>query len=507
MYDDPFAADRSRGMQQHMKRLIAFAAAGVAVLTCGLVSAADAPPPGVTTPCRIDGISTQVRCGVLQRPLNPAQPGGAKVDIHYVVVPALARRKWSDPVFFFAGGPGQSAIAIAPAMVGAFNRLNNRRDLVFIDQRGTGRSAPLQCATDRRLPLAQQIDPARRAGFLDACLQSLKKHSYGDLRYFTTEIASRDVDAVRVALGADTVNVVGASYGTRAALDYMRQFPSSVRRSVLDGVAPPDMVLPLSMPADTQAALDAWFEFCEKTAACAKAHPQLRQQWRAVLAGLPRSVILEHPVTGQGEQVVLTREAVLGWVRSPLYVPAYASALPLAIGEAAQGRWSALMGLGGVMSGQRSTELALGMHLSVVCAEDFPRMSVTSGEPPANTDFGTMSAELYTQACAKWPRGTVSNAFYQVDKATTPTLVMSGAIDPVTPPRHGKRVTDALGTLAQHVVVPNAGHGVMTLGCMRDVVTRFIDAKENVLPVDAACVDIVPKPQPYIAYDPTRSAP
>lgn len=134
-------------------------------------SAASAQVP---YPCRVAGFSTQVECGKVQRALDPAQPQGVKIDVQFVVVPALARRKLPDPVFFLAGGPGQSAIGIAPMLTKQMRRLNNRRDLVFVDQRGTGLSAPLVCDDDQRRPLAQQLDPARRSALVRQCLGQLK---------------------------------------------------------------------------------------------------------------------------------------------------------------------------------------------------------------------------------------------------------------------------------------------------------------------------------------------
>jgi len=266
------------------------------------------------------------------------------------------------------------------------------------------------------------------------------------------------------------------------------------------------MVLPASMSTDSQTALDSWLAECEKSAPCSKDHPQLRSRWKVALSGLPRTVVLANPLNGREETVVLTRDTVLGWVRAPLYAPAAAAALPLAIEEAAQGRWSAIMGLGGVTGGQRSADLALGMHLSVVCAEDYPRLEQSADR--AGADFADYSAQLYRTACARWPRGVVSADFYRIAPATAPSLVLSGTVDPVTPPRHGERVARALGPMAQHVVVPSAGHGVMAIGCMRDVVSRFIDARDaSALPVDASCAMKMPLPAAFVPYALGGSAP
>ncbi len=466
----------------------------LAALGLSLAAHAD----GALQSCRVPGIRTEVQCGVLTRALNPAEPVGTKIDIHYVVVPALARRKLPDPVFLLAGGPGQSAISVAPMVVQQMSRLGNRRDLVFVDQRGTGKSAPLMCAEDRSPSLAQQIDPQRREARLRQCLMELQKLPHGDLRFFTTTLAMQDVDAVRQALGAAQINLVGASYGTRAALEYVRQFPQAVRRGVIDGVAPPDMALPASASGDNQAALDALLVACERDAACQRSYPSLRADWATLLARLPQDAVVAHPLTGELQPVRLTREAVLASVRGPLYAPALAAGLPYAVQQAARGRFEALLGLSTMLGGRGPNRLAEGMHFSVVCAEDLGRPDGAALPPGA--DFGSAFAELYQQACAFWPRGEVQAAFYTVSASPAPVLVLSGGLDPVTPPRHGERVARALGAKARHVVVPHAGHGVMNLACMRDVLFRFIDAPDDAAAhdVDARCAAGIPRPPVFM---------
>ena len=469
------------------------AAAGLALLgaTCALAAAP-------LTECRVAGIRNSVMCGAVRRALDPARPEGTQIDVHYVVVPAMARRKLADPVFILAGGPGQSAIGVAPQTLALFSRLNNRRDIVFVDQRGTGRSAPLDCPDTRREPLAEQADTERQLMQIEACRMALLKLPYikarGDLGFFTTTLAMQDLDAVRQQLGATQVNLVGVSYGTRAALEYLRLFPAQVRRSVLDAVAPPDMALPASFSTDGQAALDAWLAACEGESMCAREHPRLRAEWHALLQRLPLAVAAAHPLTGVPERFVLTRERVLGAVRSALYTPVVAAALPEAIAEASRGRLEPLLGLNALLASRKGAQLAMGMHFSVVCAEDMPRVASATDLP--GSDFGLQQAELYGKVCANWPRGSVADAFYTIAPSKAPALLFSGGLDPATPPRHGERMARALGPNAVHVVVANAGHGVMAIGCARDVIYRFIDATDDAaaVTVDAGCLKAIPRP-------------
>ncbi|PTT74884.1 hypothetical protein DBR42_30100, partial [Pelomonas sp. HMWF004] len=180
-------------MPFHARRACALAAA----LVLGAPLAHAATP---LSPCRIDGIPNELQCGSLQRPLDPTRPDGAKLDIHYLVVPAMARNKQPDAVLMLAGGPGQSAIGIAARVLPRLARLNNRRDLVFIDQRGTGKSAPLECADDSKRPVAEQLEGAAQMRQIDACREALQQLPYGKdggLGFFTTTLAMQDMDAVR----------------------------------------------------------------------------------------------------------------------------------------------------------------------------------------------------------------------------------------------------------------------------------------------------------------------
>ena len=454
--------------------LAALALAGL----CGTAAAAASP----LKPCRVDGIPNELQCGSLQRPLDPSRPDGVKIDIHYLVVPALARNKQPDAVLLLAGGPGQSAIKVASRVLPRLSRLNNRRDLVFIDQRGTGKSAPLDCPDDSKLSVAEQLEPNAQMRRIDECRAELEKLPYGQgqgkdggLRFFTTTIAMQDMDAVREQLGVPQWNLVGASYGTRAAVEYLRLFPTKVRRTVIDGVAPPDMILPASFSTDGQAALDKLFE------ANAKARPELRGDWQKLLASLPRQVTVQQPLTGVPERFTVDRDLVMRSVRGPLYQPALAAALPAAIHAASDGNFAPLFGLTTAFGSSPSMRLAMGMHFSVICAEDAPRIAESRDAPGA--DFRAVDAEMYGRVCKTWPRGEVTPDFYKMPPAPSPVLLLSGGADPATPPRHGEHVAKALSAghpeRVQHVVVAEAGHGVMPVGGMRDLVFRFIDAKTD----------------------------
>lgn len=454
-------------------------------------------------PCRLPGVEHAAQCGVVRRPLDPGAPAGVQIDVHVAVLPALARYKRPDPVLFLAGGPGQSAIAMAGMVHAQFARLATRRDFVFVDLRGTGRSAPLMCPeAEPARPLRERVDTEAARARLAACRAALERLPHGDLRHYTTTLAMQDVEAVRQALGVPALNVIGASYGTRAALEYGRQFPQAVRRLVLDGVAPPDMVLPVSFGEDAEAAFEAVLRSCEDDAACRARHPRLRAEWAALVAGLPRPVTVRHPMTGTPEALTLTREAMAALVRAPLYVPALAAGLPHAVSQAALGRFEPLVGLGTALGGgEPALRLAEGLHFSVVCAEDGPRLPAQGAAAVPGSVFREPLLATYREACRDWPRGEVPAAFYTVGPARAPTLLLSGGADPVTPPRHGERVARALGAQARHVVVPHAGHGLLAISCLRDAVVRFIQAEDAAAAqaVEMDCARGVPRPPAWQA--------
>ncbi|MCP5143313.1 MAG: alpha/beta hydrolase [Gammaproteobacteria bacterium] len=445
-------------------------------------------------PCWVDGLEFKVQCGSLARPLNPAAPDATQIDIHFVVIPALSRAKAPDPVFFLAGGPGQSAIDLAGMLSQLFARLGNRHDLVLVDQRGTGRSAPLKCEEGSPTEsLARAFEQTVQMARLRECLRRLTSLPHGDLRFYTTEIAMADLEAVRDSLAYPAINIIGGSYGTRAALDYMRQYPDHVRTVVIDGVAPPDMVLPQSVAPDSAMAMQSLLDYCADAPDCQRDYPRLSQQWIELLRPASVQVTVRHPVTGAVESLLLDRDDILNMVRGALYVPLLASTLPLAIDRASHGDFAPLVGLGSALASGESAA-ATGMHFSVICAEDFPRLTGVADDSTA--PFGSSFARIYLEICPVWPRGEVSEDFYRIHPGGSPVLVLSGGLDPVTPPRHGERVTALLGDQATHVIVGNAGHGVMGQGCAADVITRFIETADirDAEVTDPACLTGIPRP-------------
>lgn len=440
-----------------------------------------------TKACRHPSFPQEVQCGQLARPLDPAHPEGKKIAIHYVVLPSKDRNKLNDAVFLLAGGPGQSAINVASFGDAILGKLNRRRDLVFVDQRGTGKSASLSCTN---LEMSEKIlDKASAIKETLACKDQLQKLPHGDLRFYSTAIAVQDVEAVRLAQNYGAINLVGASYGTRVGLEFLRQFPQSVRRLIIDGVVPPELNL---LGSDAKNSLDGIFADCKANARCHQAYPDLEADWKTLMQSGTRQASFIHPRLGKEISIPISNEDIVSMVFKGLYAPTVTSVLPHAITQAKQGKLAPLVNLSGSFAQRNPMAMNMGMHFTVWCTEAYarPRDAVKQDE------FTSLMGDMYDKICSAWPRGAVPAEFFTIPKSPAPVLLLSGGIDPVTPTRNGEQVAQALGSKARHISIANAGHGVLAQGCVREVVTQFISAKEDAaaLDVDAKCVRQIPRP-------------
>jgi pimeloyl-ACP methyl ester carboxylesterase len=457
-----------------MRTALLASAAALCMLALLLPASVEAQAAPATTPCRLKGIERELRCGAVSVPEDPDAPGGRKIVVHFAIVPAHARIKEPDPLFVLVGGPGQSAMRIAAHMESLLTRVNARRDLVFIDQRGTGRSNALHC--DAPASTGRLSELADLHGITDRLAECARRaEASADLRQYATWIAVRDFEAVRALLGAEHINLWGGSYGTRAALDYLRQFPARVRSVVLDGVAPATMALPASFATDAETALQALLSSCRSEPGCARAYPSLESDLDELLRRAERGTPIRarDPLTGAEQQLTLDRELLAGLLRAPLYAPTLASALPFALARAATGDHDALVTLSLALDGANPADFAELMHFAVICAEDMPRIDARARASAFATPFGAASIGLYEQACRQVPVRPVPAAFYGPPVANVPVLILSGSVDPITPPRHGHAAARMLPR-ALHLVAPHLGHGVTAQGCAPDLVNRFI---------------------------------
>jgi pimeloyl-ACP methyl ester carboxylesterase len=444
-------------------------------------------------PCASNEGPTDAYCGTYQVFEDRDRRDGRTIDLKIVVLPALGNEPRPDPLFFLDGGPGQGAAEMARGLREAFRRVQSDRDIVLVDQRGTGKSHPLECDSDNE-SLAALNEP------LDAGMARLRKCMEGlqadaDLRLYTTTIAMADLNDIREYLGYDTINIYGGSYGTRAALVYLRQYEPTVRSMIIDGVAPPDMRLPLFFARDGQRALDRLLADCAADDVCRDKYPDLGARLATLVKELdaaPAAVRLTHPRTGIAEDVSVDGEFIVNVLFSALYAPLTSTLLPELIARAERRDFQSLLALALANEGA-GRNMAMGMQLSVVCAEDYPRITAEQiKDAGANTVFATHLLVARMRACEFWPKGKVDASFYEPVKSNVPTLILSGELDPVTPPSWGESVLPGL-TNARHIVVPATGHGAIGTGCGMRIATQFIE-QASLDSLDTSCLQAIRRP-------------
>lgn len=453
---------------------IAWLALSLLLAACSRSPQAGAARKVQLSPCRLEGVARQALCGTWTVLENRAEPKGRRIPLRVVVLPALAAAPEPDPLVLLAGGPGQAASEAARSVVPAIEPLLRTRDLVLVDQRGTGQSHPLDCETlPRDAGLSVHFEDVMVPGLLERCLKALD----ADPKAYTTPVAMEDLEEVRAALGYERINLWGISYGTRAALVYLRAHPERVRTATLDGVAPMALKLPLSLAQDSQRALTLLFAHCEKDPVCAQTYPNLAARFDALLARMeenPLEQLVTHPLTGRPEPLQLSRAAFVRGLRGLLYLPESASLFPWMIARTEAGDLGPFVAMSLSLEGGMSDQVSLGMFLSVICSEDVPFIQEEELRKQAQgTWVGESLARDMMAACRVWPQGSLPKGYREAVRSDRPVLLLSGELDPVTPPAWGEV---ARATLSQslHVVVPSVGHNTLGTACARNVMADFL---------------------------------
>jgi pimeloyl-ACP methyl ester carboxylesterase len=425
--------------------------------------------------CRLPKLALAAQCGELEVPEDRARPDGRRIRLTVAVLTANTLNPRPDPLFVLAGGPGQAATSIAP-FAAQLTDVRRDRDIVLLDQRGTGRSSPLECAAfapDDDIDEALLLDPLPKA---TACAAELAAKGI-DAAQYTTAAFVADLDAVRAALGYDRINLWGGSYGTRAALEYMRRHGAHVRSAVLDGVAPPGMKTLVDVWPVREAALAAIGAACAGSPACRAAHPDLAATLAAIGAKLGpggRDVAMIDPRTGAPQTARLTYDHVLAALQPLLYVPELQSLVPEAVGRAAAGDFSPLQALAASVTSDLAREMNAALHFSVTCAEDAPRVTAADRARALDGLPARGLAERTLAVCAVWPRGSAPADAATPVTSDIPVLLLSGGLDPVTPAAFGAEVAATLRN-SRHIVAPGYGHIVSPHACGPRLIGAFID--------------------------------
>jgi pimeloyl-ACP methyl ester carboxylesterase len=452
----------------------------LAALTAGTVRAQ--PAAGHSTlelsDCRIraglgyPGI--QARCGNLLRPEDPSNPDSPSLSLRVAIVPALSLDPAPDPLVPIAGGPGQGSIEFYAGFAQAFEKIRRNRDIVLIDQRGTGESASMDCEVGEQV-IEGQYSTEQTIAETQKCLNALPH----DPRFFTTSVAVQDLEALRLALGIPQLNLYGVSYGTRVAQHYLRRYPASTRTVVLDGVVPPALALGPSIAIEAQNALDAIFTRCEESRECHEHFPDIRQDFTALnttLAGQAASITLPNPITGERQQTTFGPGELAGAIRLLSYHPNSVALIPLLVHQAAQENYAPLAAQFLMIADSMDEALSLGMHNAVVCTEDVPFIDkdAISQAELQRTYIGPVQVEALEAICSVWPRGVIDDDFKRPVISDVPVLLLSGEADPITPPYFADQVALTLSK-AKHLTGRQQGHGQAMRGCMPDILGRFVE--------------------------------
>lgn len=438
--------------------------------------------------CHLEGIKQQVKCGQLLVPENYQQENSEKISINFAVLPAIDNSKNKEPLMFLAGGPGQGAVSLAGGLYRAFNEIRKTRDLILVDQRGTGESHPLQCENALDVDVYSTTPEDFSAADVKECLASLT----GDLAQYNSENAIRDFDEVRKALSHEKIAIYGGSYGTRAGLVYMRLFPESLSAVILDSVGP--IEVPIGIFGQSSArSFSMLLENCRKALSCQKAYPNLEAEFNHVVESLenaPISINIPHPRLGTQTKHVVNKNKFISTLFMQLYSVETRKLIPLIIHQAYQGNYAPIAGL--TAMSEDGAGIFIGLHLNIVCNEDYPRISNDMFTQDANNNFnGELGHKFIELACPLWPQYRPSEAFYSPVMVDIPTLIISGDLDPVTPPSNGDFPAKTLPN-NKHIIMKNSGHTPGSSACGIDIINEFLTTK-NPNDLNETCLEEIPE--------------
>ena len=417
---------------------------------------------GKLVPCRVAGVEQEVLCGKREVLENRSAGTGRTIALNIVVLPATTDSVVDDALVFLAGGGVVPATRYARFLGTAVPKLRRHRDIVLVDQRGTGGSNPLTC--DRAsLDTAMGLPPDERyLRYIAACRASLATRA--DVRFYTTSLAMQDLDDVRSWLGYRALDLYSASYGTSAAATYVRRYPERVRTVVMHGVVPLDVPMQLDLARSAQETLDVVLDRCAADSACRAAFPDLRAELARVLAG------------NAGQPF---REALNGALAA---VPSMQN-VPMMIHDVAAGTSPSP---GAPPAGEPAP---LGVRLAILCSEGLSHVDTSAIAPAtAGTFLGDFPVRFQLRWCDGWPTAPLPGDFRTPFRSATPALLLTGELDPVTPPAYADRVRGWF-TNGTAIRLPHRSHSD-TDPCVSGLIEAFI-VSGGAGP-DASCLTTTP---------------
>ncbi len=453
-------------------------------------------------PCYIAELGEEVLCGTYEVMENRRVRKGAKIRLNFIILPAWTLDPAPDPVFIFSGGPGQGSADTVIHYAQHYEKLRWERDIVLVDQRGTGQSNRLHCQRIGDPNSAQTyLQDMFPEDYVRNCRKELEKKA--NLRYYDTFTAMQDIDSLREALGYEQINVIGSSYGSYTGIVYMKYFADTVRSAFLSKIALPNWTYSGSIAPHTQAALERLLSDCASDPDCSTDYPLLRQQLDQVLDRLKRQpavVWITNPITGGPEMVTFTHNNFIHGLRSMLYSTSRSQWIPVFIHWASQGIFSPVAEYTADYLYWVNKNIMDGMFLCVTCTETIPYIDYEEARALAEgTMMGSYRLDQQKNACDWWVRGEHPPDFHEMSVMEIPTLIVSGEIDPVTPPQYAEELAGYLPN-SLHVIIPNAGHesGTVWENCLDDAVAQLI-SQGSVEGLNVSCVHRQVRP-PFVSW-------
>ncbi len=445
--------------------------------------------PAPTKPCPQFDATGDYLCYAIDVAENPEQQNGRRLSLEVIVLRAHNQEGAEDPLFVIPGGPGQSATRAVGArnyFISVFDGVRRNRDIVLIAPRGTAGANELRLSPNAEA-LFDHLDTIIPATWARDGRRALSAKA--ELSQYTTSRIVDDLEATRRAIGYKKINLYGTSYGSRVAQLYAIRYPENARAIILKAPLPPSVPIPLSYTANSERALRLHFDHCRKTPTCAAAFPNLDTDFSRLmetLAASPARIEITNPMTGEAQNITVSDTAFGLLLRSIMMNAGAATNIPALIHNAANGDFAMISQLVPIIRSSYATQLASGMALSVIAAEDIPLMEPKAVAQDANAGFLKGAVGRGIQEAAKdWPAGAPGPDRYSFMEGDTPTLIIAGELDPATPPEYGALIAAALSN-ARLVVFSGGAHSASNFSGIDRMMTDFIES------ADPFTVDISP---------------
>ncbi len=398
---------------------------------------------------------------------------GRKIRLNVEVVPAKDQINKVEPMFIVMGGPGQAATDLISFFSDIFKAINEKSDLVFVDQRGTGKSNPLQLkGTYNKLADYFKDDFADKTT-IQKSFDALSKEN--DLSCYGTLNAIIDLDKVREVMGYKKINLYGTSYGTRVSIAYINKYPNRVRTATLKGLVPYELIIPFDFAEDAQRSLDILIADCKENQNCNTAYPDLAHELETFFkTKFPMSVAFVNPETKKIDTVWLTKEIVALNMRVLLMSPSTTKNIPFIVTQFNKGNYDPMTTV--MLSIKKSYLKGVydGMTLCVICHEDYPALTRLTKQTKTETFLGDYWIYRVTNSCEIWNPKKREVQKTKISKQNTPVLIISGNRDGATPPKYGEEVLKLFSN-GTHVVVNAGSHSFDGMrNCVENIISDFV---------------------------------